>query len=349
MIIYLTTDFFWTDTSSIERWPEILLKLPQKISCKSRVDVAKDYLNYKTDEKGRILRADEVYGLFGFEHKQNKCIIMGCNFIVGNEEGYNLSKEAIDLIKAYEEEREWELLLVQQLLKYSVRLRAMVIALLNGSGIYFDGGFLKNNKEAYITLDDKKYFIFNSDNKLVNLNSLLKEYVKESLGPYWTQSLELDETEEIEIQGVAKKEPSLKQVGSYFKMPFMLFDYLGWIKEKNTNLFVFDKEKLKNQINEEVYNSLVLEGFMDDIEILKSLISKYADMRGYFPVSIVGELLKDKVEPFSDNSKDKWIDNYFMNGIKKGKFRIIGSEQGQPRHGRGLLGEKEQQLIKLVF
>ena len=39
------------------------VKASYNIESKSKVDVARDYLNYKTDEKGRIVRADEVYGL----------------------------------------------------------------------------------------------------------------------------------------------------------------------------------------------------------------------------------------------------------------------------------------------
>ena len=38
-----------------------------------------------------------------------------------------------------------------------------------------------------------------------------------------------------------------------------------------------------------------------------------------------------------------------MEGSEKGKFKIVDSEQGQPRHGRGLLGDIKKQLIKLEF
>ena len=349
MIIHLTTDMFWTDIYNIDRWPELLLKLPEKIHSKSKVDVAKNYLNYKTDEKGRIVKADEVYGLFGLEHKNNKKVICGCNFIGKEGREYFLSEEAINFIKVYEAKGSWEILLAQQLLKYSVRVRALFIALLNGNGICFREGFLKNTIDAYIDLNGKRYFVLNSENKQNNLNSLIQDYPKQSMGYDWIELLNISENEEITIAGLAKEEPSLRLVGTYFKIPLMLFEHLDWFSEKTQGLFVLNKSKIKNEIDSNVYNSLVLELVINELDILLGLIEEYSDSRGYFPIAIVGELLKDKIEPLSDKGLAAWIDQYFMSGISKGNFKLAGNEQGQPRHGRGLMGDKEQQIIKLMF
>ena len=349
MIIHLTTDLFWTDIYNIERWPEVLTKLPGHIGSQSKVDVAKDYLNYKTDEKGRIIKADEVYGLFGLERKNNKNIIAGCNFIIKDDGGYLLSEETVNLIKAYETKNDWELLLAQQLLKYSVRVRTLFIGLLNCDGIFFKDGFLKNTKDAYINLKGKQYFVLNPDNKQNNLNTLMAEFSSESLGYAWIDILGIDESEEILIKGLSKDEPSLKQIGSYFKMPLVLFDHLGWFRERTENVFVLDKAKIMNEIDHQIYNSLILNDTVNDKELLQSIIREHEDARGYFPVSLVGEILKNKLDPFSTMRVDAWIDKYFVSGQTNGDFKLVGNEQGQPRHGRGLLGDKEQQLIKLVF
>jgi len=349
MIIHLTTDFFWTDTSRIERWPEILKKLPGKIESKSRVDVAKDYLNYKTDEKGRILRADEVYGMFGLEQKKNKNIIVGCNLIVKGDKGYILSEDAKKIAEAYESDENWELLLAIQLLKYSIRVRAIAIGLINGEGINFKEGFLKNNKESFLVLAGDKYYIFNTDNVEKNLNTIMEKYKTISIGEFWRNILNFDEDESVEIEGIVKKEPSLKQAASYFKMPFMLFKHLGWIKEQADNMYVLDKGLVKKQVGDKIFNSLMIETFKGELDILKELILEHMDERGYFPVSIVGKSLKEKLDIISESSVNRWIDRYFMTGITEKKFRLVGSEQGQPRHGRGLFGDKDQQLIKLEF
>ena len=63
MIIKIGTDRFWVKPSNIERWAEILKSLPEKILCTSKKEIARDKLDYKVDERGRIVNADEVYGL----------------------------------------------------------------------------------------------------------------------------------------------------------------------------------------------------------------------------------------------------------------------------------------------
>lgn len=57
--------------------------------------------------------------------------------------------------------------------------------------------------------------------------------------------------------------------------------------------------------------------------------------------------MKKKVDSENTMAEEQWIDHYFVTGINKGKFIIKDHEQGQPRHGRGLLGKKDYQLIKL--
>lgn len=349
MIIHLTTDFFWTDTSSIERWPEILLKLPINIESKTRVDVARDYLNYKTDEKGRIIRADEVYGLFGLEGNGSKLVISGCNLIEKSDKGYSLSEDAINLVKAYEDDNSWEIKLAEQLLKYSIRVRAIAIGLINGEGIYFEGSFLKNNNKAYILIDDEKYFILNKNSEVRNLNNLMYLFSKQALGPYWSVNLGISDTEDVEIRGLNKKKPSLKQIGSYCKMPLLLFDYLGWFVDKGDGKYQINKDKMKEDIEEDIYKSLMIDDLSNEVDILKALIKEEQDIRGLFPIELVGGKLREKINPESKESSGRWIDRYFMEGTEKGKFKIVDSEQGQPRHGRGLLGDIKKQLIKLEF
>lgn len=349
MIIHLTTDLFWTDTSSIERWPEILLKLPTNIESKSKVDVARDYLNYKTDEKGRIVRADEVYGLFGLEGNSSKLVISGCNLIEKTDKGYSLTEEASNLVKAYEEDKGWETKLAEQLLKYSIRVRALVIGMISGSGIFFEGGFLKNNSKAYIIIENEKYFILNKSNNIKNLNSLMHLYSKQVLGPFWAKKLEISEMEDVELRGLNKKEPSLKQIGSYCKMPILLFEYLDWFIDRGDGKYQINKDKLKEDVSEDVYESLFLGDSLNELDLLKDLIRELQDTRGFFPIEEVGERLRIKLDPENKEPSSRWIDRFFMEGSEKGKFKIVDSEQGQPRHGRGLLGDIKKQLIKLEF
>ncbi|MUL33944.1 hypothetical protein [Priestia megaterium] len=349
MKIHITADRFWNDNSSIERWPEVLLNLPEELEANSKYDIAKTYLSYPIDEKGRILRSDEFYGLFGAEEKHGRMIISGVNYIQRGTEGYSLTEEALTLRDCYQKDENWEIRLAKQLLTYSVRVRAVVLGILNSEGICFPEKFLYKNREAYIELEGERYFLLNPSQSVLNLNTFLKKFGSLSLGPFWKKYLGIEEEEIIQLVGTTKEEPSLSEIGTYLKIPLTLFQYLEWFKEMDDGVYGFHKEKVKKDIGEEIFNSLLLDDYKKDTDILKDLILEYGDLRGYFSVEEIGEILKSHIAPDYKGNTSKWIDCYFMEGIKCGKFKLIGSEQGQPRHGRGLLGDREKQLIKLVF
>lgn len=347
MKIRIGTDRFWVKASNIERWAEILKTLPQTIPCKSKKDIARDYIGYKVDDSGRIVNADEMYGLFGLEKSNNNVTIVGSNFIKENEVSYELTQGALKLIEQYKNNENWEKALAEQLLKYSIRARSITIALLNGGYIHFSKAYMENLISSYINFHNINYYIFSSKEEETNINSLINDYSSLALGRFWREELEVLEDEEIEFVGINKGYPSLGGMSTYLKIPVMLFHYLNWFKEEQDGNYVLDKYKIKKDINEEIYYSLIVENTLDDIEIFSELIEEYSDARALFPLETVGSLLKRKLDYQSEVSEDVWIDHYIMTGIDKGQFKIIEHEQGQPRHGRGLLGKKDYQLLKI--
>lgn len=347
MIIKIGTDRFWVKASNIERWAEILNSLPAKIPCRSKKDIAKDYLGYKVDEGGRIVNADEVYGLFGVERTKDSVTIVGCNFIKLNIDGYELTESAIELMERYKNNDEWEKVLAGQLLKYSIRVRSIAHAMLNGGYLFFEKGYMKNFSKAYIIFNDKKYYVFSSKPEEVNINNLMNDYASKILGCFWKKELNVDDAEEIEFKGVNKDYPSLGSMSTYLKIPILLFDYLGWITENKDTGYILDKVKIKDDVGKEIYDSLVYETDINETEVLKELIKEYSDIRGFFPIGIVGSILRNRIGIENNMTEEQWIDHYFITGINQGRFKIKDHEQGQPRHGRGLLGKKDYQLIKL--
>ena len=347
MIIKIGTDRFWVKASNIERWAEILKSLPKKIPCSSKKDIARDYLGYKVDESGRIVNADEVYGLFGAEKDKDSLTIVGCNFIKEIEDGYKLTEIAIELVERYKQNDEWEKVLARQLLKYSIRVRSIAFAMLNGGYLFFEKGYMENFAKAYIILNDKEYYVFSEKPEDININSLINDYASKILGCFWRKELDIDDTEEIVFKGVNKDYPSLGSMSTYLKIPMLLFDYLGWIIESGDRRYVLDKNKIKNDTGKEVYDSLITENDTEGVEVLKELIKEYSDIRGFFPIGIVGSILKSRIDSENPMNEEQWIDRYFITGINEGRFKIKDYEQGQPRHGRGLLSKKDYQLIKL--
>lgn len=346
MIIKIGTDRFWVRASNIERWVSLLSSLPEKIPCKNKKDIAKDYLHYKVDEGGRIKNADEIYGLFGVEQSKSSITIVGSNFIKENTDGYMLTEGASNIVKQYKDKSQWEKTLGEQLLKYSLRVRTVALALLNGGYLHFDKGYMENFITSYINYKNANYYIFSSKSEDININNLINIYPSRVLGPFWKEELNIVDEETIQIHGINKEEPSLGSMSTYLKIPMMLFDYLGWIKEVDGK-YVLDKYRIKNDISEETFNSLLLVTSLNEMEILKELIISNSDARGFFPLATVGSMLKDRIDSEDKKDYEQWIDRYFMCGINEGRLRIVDHEQGQPRHGRGLLGKKDYQLIKL--
>jgi len=347
MIIKIGTDRFWVRASNIERWAEILAILPKMMPSKSKKDFANYYLHYKVDDSGRIVNSDEIYGLFGAEKSKNSFTIVGCNFIKEKVDGYELTEGALNLKDEYKNNGKWESLLAEQLLKYSLRVRTLALALLNGGYIYFEKGYMNNFINSYIDYENTNFNVFSSKPEDININNLLNTYTSAVLGPFWKEELGISEEEEIKIQGINKEYPSLGSMSTYLKIPMMLFNYLGWIKEKEDRKYIFDKQKIREDINTQVFESLILDQSLNDIEVLKKLIFNNLDARGFFPLEIIGSLLKDQLNKEDEKNYEQWIDQYFMIGINEGKFKILDHEQGQPRHGRGLFGKKDYQLIKL--
>ena len=348
MIVRLSKEMFWNNFSAIERWPEILKRLPRRMECRGKYEIAAKYLSSRT-KKGRIIKTDEVYGLFGAENNGGQWKITGCNFIKDKEGGYELTEAALELARAYEQNDGWEKLLASQLLKYSVRVRIVAVALCNGGHLEFAGGYLKNLTSSCLFYQNEQYYIFSSKPGRKNLNDLLNRHPREAVGKFWLEEMEAAPDEDVTVRGMGKVAPSLKDIGTYLKMPLGLFHYLEWIKERQPGRFVLEQGKVKEDVSKELYDSLLLPGRTDEIQILKELIAENADYRGFFALSRVGELLKEIIEPDSHLTSEQWIDRYFMTGFNERRFQLDGHEQGQPRHGRGLLGRKDYQLIKIKF
>lgn len=347
MIFKISKEKFWDNSSGIERWPEMLKTLPKKIEFRDKNKIAEEYFHMKKDEKGRLNGSYEVYGLFGGDLKGDVVSLTGCNLIRKTSQGSELTEEAVKIVEAYKVDKNWEVLLMEQLMKYSIRIRAIITSLLNGGRFYFSEGYLKEMSKAYIEYNEENYYIFYDKEDKKNLNNLMRLFPEKTVGDFWLKEFNINNDEAIEIQGISNPNPSINSISTQIKIPLVLLEYLGFIKEVDIGYYSIDRSKFKEKISEEVYESFLLNSEKDEMQILKELMEKYGDYNGNFPVEILGERLKNYLEPYSNEILDTWIDKYFISGFNSGKFKLISNEQGQPRHGRGLLGKRDHQLIKI--
>jgi hypothetical protein len=349
MIIKLTRECFWESPTRFQRWPELLMNMPDVMQLRSKNEIATTYVHMLKDLKGRIEFVD-FFGLFGAELFEDGITICGCNLIEWKDDKYSKTSSALILEEAFRKGDNWQVLLMEQVLKYSLRFRGIANALLNGGELVFQKGFLKNYSQAYIHWNGVQYHVFSKHKDVENLNSLMKLDINITLGPFWVNEMQKDCIEPIYLCGVASEEPSLHSLDTWLRNPLYLANELGWIKETAKNKFILDPVEVKNAIRIEVFESLTtFDEKTEEMALLKKLISTSADHEGYFPVEAVGIQMMKALDPGTNKSTEDWIDQYFLGKQQQGKFTISGYMQGYPMHGRGLLGNIKKQLIRIEF
>lgn len=348
MIIELAKEYYWESPAHYQRWPEFLLKFPDIMKERSKNDIAISYGNLLKDKKGRI-HFDEFHNLFGAEPSGKGYRIFGSNLITISEQGFIKTREAKELEQAYLHGEEWQKLLIVQVLKYSLRFRSVFAALLNDAVLKFPSGFLKGYRDARLRYKEMDYLIFSTEKNTINLNNLMWSEPSTTLGKFWMKELNIPEDEIIVLTGINGNDPSLHAISTWLRNPLYLAKELSLLIERTPGNFLINFPEAKRILPQEILGSLNVENNLDEITFMKDLIKEYEEFDGYFPVSIVGKIMRQTFNPEDSADVADWVDKYFMAGVKEGKFSIVGYQQGQPRHGRGLLGNIEKQLIKIEF
>lgn len=347
MKIRLGKQRFWLDPWRFEIWPELLSNLPAEIEATTAKELAVKYLDLEIDDSGRLNHNEELYGLFAWKRmtKDKSYKLKGVNFINKGQ----LQQSARDLAAAYkaDNEREWLILLGEQLLKYSPRLRAVIIAMLEDNPLKFETAWFKAvyNKTA-VDYQGETFYPFYRDDEQQNLNNLLAAVGFPALGPWWAKELGVAE-EEIKWLGSRGQKPTLSGIAR-LRCPLELFLYLGWLKKYDTQTYYLEQEQFKRDISLELVSELTeTSNEQNELELLKELVVEYKDFRGYFPLHKVGQALHSKLGITEE--ADKWIEKFFKAKLADNQLKILSHQSGQPRHGRGLYGKRDYQLLKVEF
>jgi len=81
--------------------------------------------------------------------------------------------------------------------------------------------------------------------------------------------------------------------------------------------------------------------------LLRELSQTLADRAGYVPIERAGLALWKELYPTtSPTTLDAWIDLTFGDAIAQGTIEVDAWAPGQPRHGRGLYGDRERKLVR---
>lgn len=352
--IRLSIERFWIEPGNFELWCELLSRIPLHTEAKSMKEIAALYLNKDVIEKDKKLdRSKELFGLLGYEYfKRTAQFEIKGGFFLERIDGYlHLTEDAQKLVSSYQNNDGWEALLARQLLRFSPRVRVIVHMLLNGGYFITDGASLDSIGKWKININGVSYHPFASNPQKNDMNRLLEQFKVEALGSEWMRILrekKLRLDEDWSFIGSGGKEPALTNLTAFMRAPMQLFDYLDWFVENSEGKVLLNQEKMACDIDDlgSLFTISSKES-VDELHTLKETIHFLSDDRGFFPLEPALEQLLIKHYPTWKKGLSRFVDYYVTNGVNKGIFTVVAHESGQPRHGRGYLGKREYQLIKL--
>ncbi|MGH0777863.1 hypothetical protein ACQVQ8_12225 [Bacillus cereus] len=352
--IRLSIERFWIEPGNFELWCELLSCIPLHTEAKSMKEIAALYLNKDVIEKDKKLdRSKELFGLIGYEYfkRTAQFEIKGGFFLERIDGCLHLTEDAQKLVSSYQNNDGWEVLLARQLLRFSPRVRVIVHMLLNGGYFITDGASVDFIGKWKININGVSYHPFASNPQKNDMNRLLEQFKVEALGSEWMRILrekELRLDEDWSFIGSGGKEPALTNLTAFMRAPMQLFDYLDWFVENSEGKVLLNQKKMAYDIDDlgSLFTISPTES-VDELHTLKETIHFLSDDRGFFPLEPALEQLLIKHYPTWEKGLARFVDYYVTNGVNKGIFTVVAHESGQPRHGRGYLGKREYQLIKL--
>ena len=351
--IKLAIERFWMEPGNFEMWCEMLSRIPQETTARNMKELAKLYLDKDVDcNDAKLDRSKELYGLMGYNYLAGTETfeIKGVQFIERCDGYLRLTQAALELVKAYRENDDWEKRLATQLLGFSPRTRTIMHLLLNEGFLETQGLPLDALGKWRIVFAGESYLPFASNPEHNDMNRLLNRFKVQALGPLWARII-ADHNVVLEsdwlFTGSTGPEPALNNLTAFMRCPMQLFHYLEWFVARVDGTVILNREKLISDVDITSLFGVEFKEEQPELLWLQQEIAQHADYRGLIPVEMILERLLVKYYPDWDRGLPQFIDYYLNKGIKEGLFSIADHESGQPRHGRGYLGKREYQLIKL--
>jgi hypothetical protein len=124
--------------------------------------------------------------------------------------------------------------------------------------------------------------------------------------------------------------------------PLYLLDGLGWLNGGG-------QLRLPDDLSGDPHLAALLPPGEAPARWLREATSALADLRGYTPVEAVLRALAGRAggpDPADAAHFREWADALLGQAIDAGAIEVQAAEPGQPRHGRGLLGDRQRRLVR---
>ena len=258
--------------------------------------------------KGQLSRRS-VPGLYGLKESPAPPTILGVGFLVATDQGWVLEESAQPLLEAGREAFQEEL--ADWLVRRSVWLRLALRGLAVGSWSFPMGvGVLQSNRHLRIGID-----------------LVLPEKVLGALSP----DVLLGELATESVKSIQTK-ASLASL-SALHSPLYLLHALGWLNQEG-----------KPVLPDHLAETLALES---PALMLRRITGEVADGSGFVPFhQVLRRFWAAWYGTQPNGNLGTWGDQTFQQAFDTGSIEVDAWGPGQPRHGRGFLGDRERKLVR---
>jgi hypothetical protein len=259
--------------------------------------------------EGTISRRS-VPGVYGLRLKPAPALLVGCGLLTHTETGWRLHESARELLDLKAEA--FQRAIAVWLVRRSPWVRLAILKLRDGAWRLPRGtSRLPANRSMRVGVD----MVFD-ENDLEHLPD-----PRVLLGDQWC-----DDIHEIET---AAKPKSLSALAS----PLYLLHAMNWLSNDGSPCLPSD---LATDL-----------GASSPASALKQITEQHADAAGFVAVELaMRELWRQLHGDVASYDPARWQDLVVDNAIRSGAIEVHDWAPGQPRHGRGFLGDRDRKLVR---
>ncbi len=351
--------FLWTEAIRFQEYPAALARA-EKGRVYKRLEVERELfdilptLEYR-DGRPRGRRTDGIVNACGLERSGTRYCINGINLLKQVNDGLVATDEGLSIGALFREAADggqWPVSLARQVLLREPRTRLLIGLMLQGSVLQVElTGLTPTGPLALVRGSGPRIVI--SQRNCMEFNELLNEHAEMALGQAWQKELqELGVYGDIRWEGVKGKHPSTNDLPTALKKSLALLFHVGLFHGDGWTWHL-DIERLQSAFGEAVISSFgvrppkPVEKLTED-EAFSLALQEAVDPEGFAMVSKLAETF-GRLLGIADDDRSRALDAFVRKAMYDEKLKVIENHAGQPRMGRGLLGDAGSRLVRIDF
>lgn len=299
-------------------------------------------------------RTDGVINTRGLERSGPRYRINGINLFERVGDGLRLTNEGVELGKAFrdaETDIEWARVLARQLLRREPRTRLVIGLCLAGWQLAVEASGGIPTGSVSLTSPQGELLAVAQRN-CDSFNTVLQDNAELALGPLWRGDLTaLGESGPVIWEGVQGRTPSTNDLPTVLKKALSVFFHIRAF-DGGPSVWCMDAGGLADSLAQPDLAPLGFESAdpvrLTDDEAFARALRDCVDGDGFLIVSQLADRFGDLLGVLSED-RDAVLDSYARKAIYHDRLRVLDRHPGQPRMGRGLLGESGARRVRVEF